>query len=591
MGWRVTGIIGDYADVGNPSNASYNAGMKHQQALSRHIILGGFGQLGVQIAELLRAQEFAVVVIDLRDDATLRAEAETLGCRYLVGNICEAQTLIEADIATARCVIIATGDERVNLQGSIKARQMNPQVPVVGRLFDEALVRHVEKIFNIYPLNSSTLASSAILSAATGITLLAEIEVDDKVLMLFQDETHHGGACGIRLNGDALSLAESPEEVSMQASIFAAHDHSARRAVHHHHLQIPQLPWRGWHPWHLWGKITDWWSRSSTITRRLIFAFVCITLISTVVFSVGCKLTPLDSLYFVVTTISTVGYGDINLQQAPPQLKIYGILLILAGATLLATLYSLLADAVLSARMEYLLGRRQVRLQHHIVVAGLGNVGARVALDLHQLGVDVVAIERDEDAEYLSAVRAILPVIIGDAHRRSILQLAGVERARVLITATSDPMLNLNITLHAREAHPQIRAVVLTHDPALAETFTGLGFNYVLSSAAIAAPSFIAAALYPGVKASFRLKEQDVLIARLMLPEDSPLAGRTVRDIGATFGIVPLLDADHHFFTPDSVLSAGEQIIVLLSRTKTDLLSSNTPEGEALQVLADAGNG
>ncbi len=551
--------------------------MEHQEALSQHVILGGFGELGVQIAGLLRAQGHAVVVIDIRDDATLRAEAETLGCRYLLGNICEAQSLIQADIATARCAIIATGDERVNLQGAIKARQLNPHLPVVGRLFDEALVRHVEKIFNIYPLSSSTLTSSAILSDATGIALLAEIELDDQVLMLYQDEKHHASARGIRLNGDALSLAETLEEVTVQARIFAAHDHAARREVHHHHLQMPRAPWRGLHPLHLWGKVTDWWSRSSSITRRLIVAFIVITLASTVVFSVGCKLSPLDSLYFVVTTISTVGYGDINLQQAPPQLKIYGILLILAGATLLATLYSLLADAVLTARMEYLLGRRQVRLQNHIVVVGLGNVGARVAQDLHRLGVEVVAVEKDEDAEYLSAVRAILPVIIGDAHRRSILHLAGIEHARVLITATRDPMLNLNITLHAREAQPHIRAVVLTHDPALAETFIGLGFNYVLSSAAIAAPSFIAAALYPGVKASFRLEEQDVLIAQLTLPEGSPLAGRTVRDIGAIFGITPLLNADHHFFTPDSVISAGQQIIMLLSRNKAALLPSSTP--------------
>ena len=53
------------------------------------------------------------------------------------------------------------------------------------------------------------------------------------------------------------------------------------------------------------------------------------------------------------------------------------------------------------------MGRRRVRFNEHIVVVGLGNVGARVAQDLHFLGSEVVAIEKDEDAETLSAVRTV----------------------------------------------------------------------------------------------------------------------------------------------------------------------------------------
>ena len=44
----------------------------------------------------------------------------------------------------------------------------------------------------------------------------------------------------------------------------------------------------------------------------------------------------LDALYFVVVTFATVGYGDINLLEAPAEVKVYGIVAIMLGGLTLA---------------------------------------------------------------------------------------------------------------------------------------------------------------------------------------------------------------------------------------------------------------
>ena len=574
--------------LGGATPAVYTNDMAQTESSTGHVILGGFGKLGREIAEQLRERGYEVLVIESRADIVLQTEAEALGCRYQVGDASEALALTAAGITTARCAIFATDTERVNLQGAIKARRLHPRLPVICCLFDEALVRHTEKIFTIHPLNPAELASPAVVSAATGISLLAEYEMDGHVLMLYHGDAMTSDYAGIRIDGERLAQAESPEEIELQACIFGIHDHAVRRKVHHQHLDHHRLHWsRVIHPLRMWRQLRERWRQSSAITRRLIYATLIVVIFSTIVFTLASPLNLLDSLYFVVTTITTVGYGDINLAQSPPALKIFGILLILAGATLLANLYTLIADFVLTARMEHMMGRRRVRLHGHYVVAGLGNLGSRVAFDLHRLGTDVVAVECNAEAENIATARTHFPTIIGNAARKEVLQMAGIEQASVLITATGDPMLNLSIALHARELHPHLKIVVLTHDDSLAETFTGLGFHFVLNTAAVAAPAFIDAALYPGVEATFRADGQDILIARYKVTADSLLAGRSVHDIGHELGIVPLLDSDVHFLAPESILAEGQEVLLLLTREKARsfLVGSPVPTSNWMPIL------
>ncbi len=136
------------------------------ETLSGHVVLGGFGTLGQQVAVLLRERGLEVVVVDTLDDPDDKTRAEELGCRYVQGDISRAHYLQRAGIARARCAILTTGNEQANLEAAITARRLNPTAPVVLRLFDETLVRHVESIFSVHALRSRLKTPTPPVSAA-----------------------------------------------------------------------------------------------------------------------------------------------------------------------------------------------------------------------------------------------------------------------------------------------------------------------------------------------------------------------------------------------------------------------------------------
>ncbi|TET52770.1 MAG: potassium transporter TrkA, partial [Anaerolineales bacterium] len=132
----------------------------------------------------------------------------------------------------------------------------------------------------------------------------------------------------------------------------------------------------------------------------------------------------------------------------------------------------------------------------HVVVCGLGRVGYRVVKELLRLGEEVVGIEGDESAPFLDEVRdGQVPVLLGDARRREMLEKARVQAAAAIVICTEDDLTNLDIALDARELNPAIKVVLRMFDDQLAERVRrGFSIRTAFSTSALAAPVFAAAA-------------------------------------------------------------------------------------------------
>lgn len=171
------------------------------------------------------------------------------------------------------------------------------------------------------------------------------------------------------------------------------------------------------------------------------------------------KLDLLNSIYFTIQTIATVGFGDI--QPITPIQKIFTITLVMGGVALLAYAFTLTITVVTMTVEEIASGARQKRMitacKDHFLLCGYGRVGSAVHKELKKRNIKVIIIERNKDVveKELWQDPEVL-AIPGDATDENIMINAGIKRARGVIITTGEDVDNLFITLTAREINPKI---------------------------------------------------------------------------------------------------------------------------------------
>ena len=217
---------------------------------------------------------------------------------------------------------------------------------------------------------------------------------------------------------------------------------------------------------------------------------------STLYFSHALGLAWLDALYFVWTTVFTVGYGDITPRHGSAFSKLAAMGLMLAGAALVAVAYAILAGWVVERRLAVLRGHVAVRGGGHVIVAGAGHVGVRVTERLRDRGHRVVVVERDPQCAHIDRLRAGgSQVIVADAASAGSLDLAGIDRATALLALTDSDASNLRIALASRERRPGLLVVARLASPELSAHVNAHGDAIALSSVALASAAFAEAAL------------------------------------------------------------------------------------------------
>jgi hypothetical protein len=101
---------------------------------------------------------------------------------------------------------------------------------------------------------------------------------------------------------------------------------------------------------------------------------------------------------------------------------------------------------------ERWLQMKGARRHGHIVLCGLGYVGSAFLESLLTARKRVVVIEKDPESPNRQLCRRRgVPVIVGDAQQKGVLQAAGIERAARLLAATPDDAVNAEIVACAQE--------------------------------------------------------------------------------------------------------------------------------------------
>jgi CPA2 family monovalent cation:H+ antiporter-2 len=113
-------------------------------------------------------------------------------------------------------------------------------------------------------------------------------------------------------------------------------------------------------------------------------------------------------------------------------------------------------------------------LQGHAVLAGYGRVGRLIAPALERRGFRYVVVTQQRDE--VDGLRAHgVPAVFGDATSPEVLELVHLERARVLVIASTDVHEARTIIEHARSVRPDLDIIVRTHSDTEAAHLRGLG--------------------------------------------------------------------------------------------------------------------
>lgn len=108
---------------------------KQLKALTGHYVVCGFGEVGRQVCQELARQKRHCLVIDSKPPAVDRARAE--GYSALMGDAGLDSTLIEANIAQASGLIVATNVDATNLLVVLSAKVLRSDLPIVARANSE----------------------------------------------------------------------------------------------------------------------------------------------------------------------------------------------------------------------------------------------------------------------------------------------------------------------------------------------------------------------------------------------------------------------------------------------------------------------
>ena len=78
----------------------------------------------------------------------------------LIRDMKEDQALIDAGVAHARAIIIATNEDMANLEVALDARRLNPKIRILMRMFDQQIASKIKDAFAIdHAFSSAALAA------------------------------------------------------------------------------------------------------------------------------------------------------------------------------------------------------------------------------------------------------------------------------------------------------------------------------------------------------------------------------------------------------------------------------------------------
>ncbi|MFD3326404.1 potassium channel family protein [Streptomyces sp. NPDC058701] len=475
----------------------------------------------------------------------------------------DEEVLAAAGVAGAAALALVYEEDDTNVGAALVARRLNPRLRLVIRLYNRKLGQHLEELLDqaaivaepgidLRELDSSTTVLSdadtaAPALAASAVAGTSKVVQADGLLLRAVERTPPGrgeaadaGLCTLALlsatstdpaGGEASELSgdRGPHLLPDDRAVAAATGRGivALEAVSHAgpapsggRLSAASLP------------------MASLFSRRLRWSLAGLVA-AVAALAVASWVTtgehPLHAAYITLLDIFAINDPAVG---EPTERQVLQILAGLVGLLLLPVLVAAALEALGAFRTATVLRRPPRGLSGHVVLLGLGKIGARVLARLRELDIPVVCVESDPEARGLALARRLrVPVVLGDVTEEGVLEAARVHRAHGLLALTSVDTTNLEAALYARAVKPDLRVVMRLYDDGFADAVhrtlrvahpTALTRSRSVTH--LAAPAFAGAMMGRQILGAIPVERRVLVFAALDVAGHPQLEGRTITE-------------------------------------------------------------
>lgn len=198
-----------------------------------------------------------------------------------------------------------------------------------------------------------------------------------------------------------------------------------------------------------------------------IFLLLVVTVFGTTGFVLVEDYSFFEGLYMTIITVSTVGFQEIK--PLSTNGRIFASVLIISSFGTFAYAATSITKYLVTGQYRnyfknYRVNQEIKKISNHVIICGYGRNGSQAAKTLDAYNTQYVVVENDPKIiEELRNDRKIY--IQGDATDETHLGLAGIEKAKAIITTLPKDALNLFVVLTAREMRNDITIISRASEP------------------------------------------------------------------------------------------------------------------------------
>lgn len=320
--------------------------------------------------------------------------------------------------------------------------------------------------------------------------------------------------------------------------------------------------------------------------KFILLAFTLLLIIGVVGYMALLKVGFVDALYMTVITISTVGFGEVGTTSS--QSEIFSVFMIFLGVGIVGYTFTTVVAMFVEGKVRDLwkgskMDRKISALKDHYIICGSGELAEVIINKFIKEKLDFVVItDNHEDLEDFSHHDIL--VVEGQSTEESVLEHAGIEKAKGLVTTLDEEVDNIVTVLTARNMNKDIYIIANSITKSGREKLLKVGANKTLSVNEISGKRMASLMIKPNIISfldvvtrigDIELDLEEVIIKKGSYLEDKNLLEAQIPNkTGLTVLAIKKIEDGQFLFNPpvSYTFKIGDVLIVLGKEEQVDKL-------------------